>query len=190
MYTLCSHNVLYSFPLYIQVQALTLPQRQAPHASVYFDDIRDSPLWKERVINTGFAADNAGRNLVFAMSGDGCPVYNMRYGYSVKSFQCQLLNLTPMGKADAKNLFHAMILPGPKQPKAANIFVNRMAKMFKELETEGVEVKDASRKNVVMKVKAMLLLTVNDYPGKAWFHHYQEQGSLNPCSKCMVQVIR
>lgn len=99
----------------------------------------------------------------------------------------QLLNLNPVVRADSHHIFHAMILPGPKQPKNANIFTKRICGIFNKL-WHGIDgVNDVSTGETFV-MRGYLLLTVNDWPGRAWLHSYQEQGSLNPCPKCMVRV--
>lgn len=140
------------------------------------------------MLDRGWAAENGGRNLVLGMSADACVLFKARYNYSTKSYQLILLNLNPVSRSHANHIIiHALVTPGPRVPTNCDIFTVRVATHLKEMRDVGIRTLD-SRTGEYFYLKAMLLFTVNDGPGKASLHGYLGPTGLCPCSKCFVSV--
>ena len=107
--------------------------------------------------------------------------------YSAGAIYLVVLNLPRTERYQLKNLILVGIIPGPKEPKRMNPFLNPLVKELNELYNNGFVVRNHS--TLVCKFRAMLCLVTCDLPATRKVCGYLSFNAEYGCSKCLKQFL-
>ena len=161
---------LFSHPKTSQIlQNHTLPD-STNSSSNAVTDIHQSQAWKSWYSPAGiFAAEN--RSLAFAVCLDGLnPFSREKNSYSVCPMFLMNLNLPPHIRKLAGSIMLTGIIPGPREPKHIDPYVDVLVDDIMHLNT--LKVHDGYR-NETFSLKADIVLNIFDYPGQNKVLHCQ-----------------
>jgi hypothetical protein len=122
--------------------------------------LMDSPGYRKAVYSTGFDAEP--RNLLLALSADGV---NPHRKTQHSMWQICATVLCPDDDVRQNNLLLFGVVPGPKAPQSLNAFLDLCVDELLEMDL-GVPATDCDAKRPDFTLRARLLFTMGDYPGK------------------------
>ena len=135
-------------------------------------NIHDSPAWKEWYAEDG-CYEGDPRALTFAICIDGLnPFKKESSTYSMCPILLSPLNFPPKLRKLSGSMFLTGIIPGPKELKSTDPYVEIVVDEI--LKLNGTEVYDACEKEN-FKLQTNILLHIFDYPGQSKVFHCQGQ---------------
>ncbi|XP_052624731.1 uncharacterized protein LOC128132267 [Lactuca sativa] len=143
----------------------------------------DGESWKKIDVDyPDFLSES--RNVRLGLVADGFnPFGNMCNPHSTWPVVLTTYNLPPWLCMKESSFMLALLIPGPKAPgKDIDVFLRLLVEELKFLWQSSIRIKDATT-NTFFTMKAMLLLTINDFPARSSLSRWSGQG-YRACPTC------
>jgi hypothetical protein len=168
--------------------------------------VYDSDGWHDRITlgkgrgapDPTFSTENNGRNIVLSLNVDGFQPWK-RVQRSLTPLVCMILNLPENLRHKSEYLILAGLIPGPKEPKQYNPYMQFLVKELQQLSDVGFDIADpypngpskpAVEPNAAptIRVRVKLLFICADLPAFGHLLCQQTQGAHHGCIKCHIVV--
>lgn len=147
-------------------------------------DIHHTDVWKSWYSVDGYFAGDA-RSLSFALCTDGLnPYAKEKSQYSMWPIMLNVLNYPAAIRSKAESLMLVGIIPGPKEPKNIDPYLEVFIDDLNDLSQNSVF--DAY-KNEYFTPRANIILHVLDYPGQNKVFHCNGAGAYAGCVYCRIK---
>lgn len=147
------------------------------------DDIKKSARYRERVIDSRFAFENNGRNVLLMLGIDGFAPYDKSVA-NMWPIIFQVYNLP----AELRTKYYNFILAGAIgcHPKNLQTYMEIVVDELCSLYDNGMVVCDAANNNEEVTIKVMLLGSKADYPARSSLNCQKTHASYSGCHVCDI----
>lgn len=147
------------------------------------DDIKGSIRYRERVINSRFAFENKGRNVLLMMGIDGFVPYEKSVA-NLWPILFQVINLPEVLRTKYYNFILAGVIAC--HPTNLQTYMHIVVDELCRLYNDGMVIKDAANDGEEVRIKVMLLGTKADYPARSSLNCQKTHAAYSGCHICSI----